>query len=216
MSNPVEQGNQSLPGISATDETKMTPEQLALEFQGGNRLAFEQLVVLFQRPIFNLAYRMLNDYQDATDLTQEVFVKLYRALEKYRAEARFSTWLFAIAANACRNMLRRRKRKRTYELPAADRPGAAEAEASVTAADALSPSELLQRKEVREMVENAVEVLPIDFRFVITMRDIQGLSYEEIAAILQCSLGTVKSRLARARAMTKKRLQHIQPGTVSG
>ncbi|MBN1675634.1 MAG: sigma-70 family RNA polymerase sigma factor [Kiritimatiellae bacterium] len=193
---------------AAADEL---PEELARQFQEGNERAFDKLVFAFRRPMFNLAYRMLNDYEEATDLTQEIFVKMYRALGKFQGASSFATWLYAIAANTCRTRLRRRRRVAQHEVPAFDgvEPAGTDEPGNPGPRPAASPSELLQRKEIRQLVQDAVATLPLDFRPVIIMRDIQGLSYEQIALSLGCSLGTVKSRLSRARVMVKERLERI-------
>ena len=171
--------------------------------------AFDELVRTFQGPIFNLAFRMVNNREDADDLTQEVFVKVYRAIQSFRGESKFSTWLYALAANACRSRLRRLRRIAFFEFrslnAAADpRDGAGVPE---PADPGDPPPKALERNEVQEVIGRAVAELPEEFRTVVVMRDMQGLSYEDIAAALRCSGGTVKSRLARGRERLRAKLK---------
>jgi RNA polymerase sigma-70 factor (ECF subfamily) len=168
--------------------------------------AFDELVRVFQGPIYNLAYRMVNDREDAKDLTQEVFVKMYRSIGKFRGDSKFSTWLYAIAANTCRSGLRRTGRIARFETVRLDDTGPdGEQSGGIDPVDGTdSPGERLERDEVRQQVGEAVAALPEDFRAIIIMRDMQGLSYEDVAEALQCSMGTVKSRLFRAREKLKE------------
>lgn len=192
-------------------------EQLARRFKDGDMGAFDELVGACESRVFNLAYRIVNNYDDATELTQDVFVKVYRSIGKFRGNSRFTTWLYSITANSCLNRLRRKKRISFFEARSLDDTGEDESRKTpiLQAVDPNpNPSETHRRTEFTKLVENSIAGLPADFRTVIVMRDLQGMAYEEISVALSCSLGTVKSRLSRARNMTKDKLQRlgITPG----
>lgn len=173
--------------------------------QEGDLRAFEALVDRHQKRMINLAYRMTGDYEEACDLVQEAFLSAYRSLGKFRGEARFSTWLYAIVVNKTRNRLRSikgRGRIRTVPLDSLGDP-----EAGSAAVDPPSPEasalERLERKEIEARVQECIEGLETDFREPLVLRDIMGYAYEEIVSLLRIPDGTVKSRLFRARAMMK-------------
>lgn len=177
--------------------------------QEGDDTAFEPLVEVFQRPIFNLVYRMINHYEEAADLSQEIFVKMYRSVGQYQGRSKFSTWFYSIAVNMSLN--RRRKlatRKReVYTLDAAGDDEAADArDASDTGP---GPDVKAGHHEIRERVEAAVAGLPDEFRDVVAMRDIQGMTYDEISEAADCNIGTVKSRLSRGRSLLRDQLKDL-------
>jgi RNA polymerase sigma-70 factor (ECF subfamily) len=184
--------------------------ELVARCRAGDDAAFDDLVRRFQGTVFGVAYRILNHYEEATDAAQEVFVKVFRNLGAFRGESQFSTWLYAVTANTCRSRLRRVRRARSVEGRSLD-DGAPDGEGGgfEPVAPGASPAELLARREIRERVEAGIAALPADFSAVMVMRDIEGLSYEEIAEAMSCSLGTVKSRLSRARNMVKENLKSI-------
>jgi RNA polymerase sigma-70 factor (ECF subfamily) len=177
--------------------------------QAGETGAFEELMRIFERPVFNLAYRMVNHRGEAADLTQDIFVKLYRSLPMFRGESRFSTWLYALAANMCRSRLRKLRRISSVEAFSLDE--SREGEAGRPATEPVDPRDPpaaeIEREELRRQIEASVAELPRGFRIVLVMRDMQGMAYEEIAAALRCSMGTVKSRLARARIRLQEKLR---------
>ncbi len=182
---------------------------LVRQAQEGSMEAVDELVRTYQTPIFNLAYRMVNQHEEAGDLTQEVFVKAYRAIRKFKGDSRFSTWLYALAINTCRSRRQRLRRIGFFEAVSLDQRGDPEdGPTSREPADAGErPDEVAQKHETRDIVERAVAALPEEFREVMVMRDIQGLSYEEIARATGCSEGTVKSRLWRARSRVRDELR---------
>lgn len=185
-------------------------ESLAERFRNGDESAFNRIVLLFQKPVFNMAYRMLNNYEEASDLTQDIFVQAYRSIAGFRGDSKFSTWLYAIAANMSRNRARRLRRLRFWtpfslddiRTPDPDAPHPAEA----VAGDPL-PREQAERSEIQALIEKSIAALPEEYAAAVVMRDAQNLSYEEIASALGCSLGTVKSRIARGRAMIRDRIR---------
>jgi RNA polymerase sigma-70 factor (ECF subfamily) len=194
-------------------------EGLARQFQDGDTAAFDALVNACESRVFNLAYRIVNSYEDATEVTQDVFVKVHRSIAKFKGRSKFTTWVYSITANTCRNRLRRRKRIRSFEACSLDDTGADDSRTSPLF-QAVDPnpdaSEAHRRSELIAVVEESMASLPYEFRTVMVMRDLQNMTYEEISTALRCSLGTVKSRLSRARNMTQLRLQQlgITPATV--
>lgn len=177
--------------------SKPTDEELVAAYLEGDHRAFEELVERYKNRIYNLAYRMLGNPEDAYDLVQEVFLLLVRKLPSFRGEARFSTWLYRVVLNACYDRARKsRNHLSLQESPAEDLP-----ELGETLADesAVSPEENMERAEIRKRVQEAISKLPPKFREVVVLHDIQGFDYREVAEILGISLGTVKSRLNRAR-----------------
>ncbi len=178
------------------------------EAQRGDPRAFDELVREFQGTMYNLAFRMTNNAEDAADLTQEIFVKVYRSMGRFRGESKFTTWLHAVAANTCRSGLRKLRRIAWFETRSLDEPrGEDDSRPFLEPEDpADGPAESAQRREKQEEIGAAVAALAEEFRIVLVMRDVQGASYEEIAGALGLSLGTVKSRLCRARFRVKEEL----------
>jgi RNA polymerase sigma-70 factor (ECF subfamily) len=181
---------------------------LVVRAQSGEMAAFDELVTIFQSRMFNLAYRMVNSREDAADLTQEIFVKMYRSINKFGGRSKFSTWLYALAGNCCRSGLRRRHRISEREVMHLD--ATIESESGHRHRELPDPAEsvpdAIGRGEVKTRIEAMIAELPEDARMVVVLRDLQGLTYEGIAESLQCSIGTVKSRLSRARLKLKDRL----------
>jgi len=170
--------------------------------------AFEQLVARYQNRIMGFVARMLNDREEAEDVTQEVFIKAYRSLDSFRGASSFSTWLYRIAQNLCIDRARKRKRspQQAYSLDEPidkdeDRGGREIADFST------EPSLGVEREELRRQVRQTVAEMPEKLRSVLVMCDIQGMAYEDIARVLECPVGTVKSRLFHARADLARRLR---------
>ena len=186
------------------------------EFLAGDRSAFDKLVLRYQDSIYNLCCRMLGDRDDADDCAQEVFVKAYRSLGRFRFDSGFSTWLYIIAVNTCRNHLKSaafRFRRKTVRFETMD--GTENADTLSDVADP-APSALVQmeQRERDLLVQEAVNALPHDAREVIVLRDIEGLPYEDIARITGYNPGTVKSKLSRARGQLRDALNKVlQPRT---
>lgn len=178
-------------------------------WRSGDERALDELVARYERRVYNLCYRMSGNADDASDLAQEAFVRAYAALPSFRGQSSFSTWLYRIATNVCLDELRRRGRAPVRSL---DQPTPVEDGRLVpqTADPAAGPSEEVERAELRAAVLSGIAALQPDHRAVLVLRDLQGLSYEEIAAALGCSLGTVKSRLNRARFALKERLAALE------
>jgi RNA polymerase sigma-70 factor (ECF subfamily) len=162
--------------------------------------SFEELVRRYQRPISAYVYRMVGNYESALDLTQEIFIKVYNSLHRYRAEFKFSTWIYKIAHNAAVDHLRR---SATREQPLVVGPEGDSFDLPLESAR-LSPEQESERKERRGEIEAVVRALPANYRELIILRHSQDLSYEEIVEVTGLPLGTVKNRLFRAREMMRQ------------
>ncbi|MFZ5815463.1 MAG: sigma-70 family RNA polymerase sigma factor [Bacillota bacterium] len=173
-------------------------ELLVKKAQDGDRNALSELIYRYERKTYNLAYRLMGNHADASDAAQEALVRVCLRLQNFRGDSAFSTWLFRVVTNTCLDELRRRGRLRHTSLD--DVMPVEEGSVPRQAADeADSPVEHAERHEVQAAVQRAIKRLPDEYRVVVILRDLQGLSYHEIATLLHTTLGTVKSRLHRAR-----------------
>jgi RNA polymerase sigma-70 factor (ECF subfamily) len=171
---------------------------------GGDLGAFEALVLKYEKMVYGISYRMLLDREEAQDAAQEAFLKAFRALPSFKGGSKFATWLYRIAANACLDLLRKRKSYSELSLDAQteDEDGA---RGGFDVADGAADIEAaLEGKEFRALVREAVDGLPDAHRAIIVMRDFQDMEYAEIAGVLGCPEGTVKSRINRARGRLKR------------
>lgn len=179
------------------EESRLSDEELVSSFLDGDKAAFEELVRRYENTIMNMAYRLLGNRDDAADVCQEVFVLLLRKIGSFRGEAKFSTWLYRVSLNACHDYARRLRRHISLsESPGEDLP---EMEQRLADDGIDSPESSLERAEIQNAVHDAMSRLPYKFKEVIYLHDIRGYNYKEVAEILDISLGTVKSRLNRAR-----------------
>ncbi len=178
----------------------MTREQeasIVRKVLGGNANAFETLVLEYEKNVYNIALRMTGNSEDAADMTQEAFIKAYNSLQSFRGDSKFSVWLYRIVSNVCLDFLRSKNRRPTVSLSVEDDDGE---DAQLDVADeSQSPELLLDRKLTRDSVRRGLDSLPPDYRQILLLREIQGLSYDEIAQALSLEVGTVKSRIFRAR-----------------
>ncbi len=191
--------------------------ELVREAQNGNAQAFEVLVARYERKVYGLAYHLCGDAEDAADVAQEAFLKAFSSLRGFRGQSSFSTWLYRVTANVCFDALRSRRRRKTVSL---DRPAPGLAPGGMWQVPDTSgdPAELVERQEVRTAVRRAIGRLHPDHRMVVVLRDLHGLSYEEIAQVLGLKEGTVKSRINRARLALRDHLiaaELIATGAVS-
>lgn len=178
----------------------MTREQEATiikQVLEGDVNAFEGLVKEYEKNVYNLALRMTGDPEDAADMAQDAFIKAYSSLSSFRGDSKFSVWLFRIVSNLCLDFLRSRKRRPTVSLSVENDEG--EDMEFEIADESQSPETLLEQKLTREAVRRGLDSLPPEQRQILLLREIQGLSYEEIAQVLELESGTVKSRIFRAR-----------------
>lgn len=163
----------------------------------GDTNAFEKLVREYEKNVYNIALRMVNNSEDASDMTQEAFIKAYNSLQNFRGDSKFSVWLYRIVSNVCLDFLRSKNRRPTVSLSVEDDDGE---ETEIDVADeSQSPELLLERSLTRDAVRRGLESLPPDYRQILLLREIQGLSYDEISSALDLEVGTVKSRIFRAR-----------------
>ena len=185
-------------------------EDLVERAKAGDRPAFGQLVEVYQDKIYGYVSRMLGDPDEAEDVAQETFVRAYRSLPHFRGAASFHTWLYRIASNLAIDIARRNRRQSTGDFsldePLESEEGDYERE---IADESGSPEQLTQRREMQELVRQAVAELPEKLRAVVVLYELQGESYEDIAEILGCPLGTVKSRLFNARSQLKDMLEQL-------
>ncbi|MBR5093548.1 MAG: sigma-70 family RNA polymerase sigma factor [Oscillospiraceae bacterium] len=178
----------------------MTKEQeltIIRRVQHGDTEAFSLLVAEYERNVFNVALQMVGDREDAQDMAQEAFLKAYTSLSTFRGDSRFSSWLYRIVANVCLDFKRHQGRRPSNSLTVEDDDGAA-VELDIPD-ESQSPEALLERKLTREAVRRGLKQLPDEQRQILLLREIQGLSYEEIGEAMDLEPGTVKSRIFRAR-----------------
>ena len=173
--------------------------------QKGDIEAFEELICAYEHRIYNIAYRMMGNPDDAMDVAQEALLKIYRSFKKFKNQSTFSTWIYRVTVNTCLDELR--KKKKGFLLHLNDEEGSGK-DIMDSSSDSL-PEVSYERKERLKSLQKAILELVPDYRSVIVLRDIQGFSYEEIAEILHCPLGTVKSRINRARAELRKKLSEF-------
>lgn len=182
-------------------------EQLVKRSLQGDNEAFDQLVVKYQNKIYALAYRYMGSEEDAYDMTQDTFIKAYRSLRSFKGDASFGTWLYRVATNVCLDELRRRKRRivaLSLDEPLATRDGD---EMEKEIADSSPTADILyEQKELSRYIQDLLNEMKPDHKSTIILRDIMELTYEEIAQVLNCNVGTVKSRLSRARDALRKKL----------
>lgn len=191
-----------------------TSDQLLVEHaQRGDRRAFDVLVLRYQQRIVKLIMRYVRDPSEAQDVAQEAFIKAYRALPGFRGESAFYTWLYRIAINTAKNYLAALQRKpMDYDF---DPQGPLSAEIDNKLRDEETPEGIALQEELRRTVERSIASLPEELRIAIMLREIDGLSYEEIASAMDCPIGTVRSRIFRAREAIDKSIEALT-GTAAG
>ncbi|PKQ72998.1 RNA polymerase sigma factor RpoE [Aeromonas sobria] len=188
-------------------DQNLLDEQLVERVQRGDKAAFNLLVKKYQHKVVNLVAKYVNNPGDVPDVAQEAFIKAYRALPTFRGESAFYTWLYRIAVNTAKNYLTsqgRRPPSSDVEADDAESYGGGEALQEVA-----TPENLALTDEIQRTVFAAIEALPEDLRTAITLRELEGLSYEEIAEIMDCPVGTVRSRIFRARDAIDKKLKPL-------
>jgi len=173
--------------------------------QRGDVSAFEEIVSLYEKKIYNFTYRMTRNREDAADLTQETLLRVWLGVRRFRGDSSFSTWVFRIASNVCTDRLRSRSRRLALSLDAPVHYDNEELEFQVEDGSA-GPDELAEESDLKDAVRRAIFQLPVGYRAVLVMRDIQDMSYKEISEVLMCPVGTVKSRLNRARLALREEM----------
>ena len=183
-------------------------QQLVERVQRGDKGAFDLLVSKYQRKIFRLLSRLIRDQAEVEDIAQEAFIKAYRALPNFRGDSAFYTWLYRIAINTAKNHLVSQGR-RAPTTTEADIEEAETFDDGEHLRDLNTPDSMLLTKQVGEAVNRAIDQLPEDLRTAIVLREIEGLSYEEIAESMNCPIGTVRSRIFRAREAIAQELKPV-------
>ena len=174
---------------------------LITKSQDGDVRAFEELIAAYQKQIYNIAYRLIGNYHDASDMTQETIIKIFRSIRGYRGEASFSTWIYRITVNTCRDELSKRQRKKENSYDIED------GEVFNELADYSSiPENILENERIRQYLEKLILSLSPEYRIVMVLREQSGFSYQEIAEYLNISIGTVKSRINRARKSLQRKI----------
>jgi len=190
-------------GEAATESDLSLVERV----QRGDKSAFDVLVLRYQHKVLKLIMRYIRDAMEAEDVAQEAFIKAYRALPGFRGDSAFYTWLYRIAINTAKNALVSSKRRPVdYDLDLQD-PEQYELQARLN--DGETPEHLVLTEEIRQTVDQAMAELPEDLRTAIVLRELEGMSYEEIAAAMDCPVGTVRSRIFRAREAIDRKLRPI-------
>jgi RNA polymerase sigma-70 factor (ECF subfamily) len=193
----------------AVSKAKLTDHELIEATRGGDEAAFGEIMQRYRGPITNYLYRFLNDYEEAVDLAQETFVRVYFAIDRYHTQFAFSTYIYRIATNLAISEIRRRKRRRLMSLTGLFQgEGDRNVEFQPPDERKLADREMLDDERDRQIAA-AIAALPEKYRTPIILRDIQGKSYDEVAEIMGLGLGTTKSRISRARGLLKERLEGI-------
>ena len=182
-------------------------QALVERVQQGDKRAFDVLVLKYQNKIIQLAYRYVHDHDEAMDVAQEAFIKAYRSLGNFRGESAFFTWIYRIAINTAKNhLVASGRRPPKSDLDAQE---AEQYEGASGLREYDTPEHVLLRDELKETIAAAIDELPDDLRTAITLRELEGLSYEEIAEAMECPIGTVRSRIFRARDAIDARLKPL-------
>lgn len=186
---------------AASSPVELDDQQLVLASKQGDQDAFSQLVLRYQRRIFNIVYRMVHQYEEASEITQEAFLAAWQGLPTFRGEARFATWLYRIAYNCALKQIESRKRDKALQA-------ALQAEQALDGEDCQQQADArLDAREQQAVVQEQLSYLPAKYRIVLVLRHLQEMTYEEMAEILAMPVGTIKTHLFRARNLLKERLQ---------
>ena len=189
----------------AENRSTPTDEELIARFQNGDVYAFEQIVHRYKNPLINFVYHFLGDRIDAEDVVQETFLRVFKNKHLYRNIAKFSTWIYTIAGNLAKTELRRRRRRKLLSL---SQMGYEDKEYELPDPFA-STDRIVTTRMNEKVIHDEINALPVKFKEVVILRDIQEFSYEEISKILKIPIGTVKSRVNRGRLRLQKKLQHL-------
>lgn len=191
-------------------KTEPTDQQLVVRVQKGDKRAFDLLVLKYQYKVHSIVARFIRDSDEVKDVVQEAFIKAYRALPKFRGDSQFYTWLYRIAVNTAKNYLIARSRRppsSDVELDDAEYYSGSE-----QLKDHGSPENQLFRDELERVINQAIVELPEDLRTAVTLREYEGLSYEDIAAVMNCPVGTIRSRIFRGRESIDVRVLELIEG----
>ncbi|MDD3471996.1 MAG: sigma-70 family RNA polymerase sigma factor [Syntrophaceae bacterium] len=200
----------SLALITSSKSDVDDDEELVTRCNRGDSEAFNQLVLKYQKKVFNVAYRFVGDQEEANDLAQEIFAAAYQNLKKFRGDSKFSTWLFQIATNRGKNRFKYLKRRGFFVNKSShNNDDDTEGYQRVVPDHTTNPENILSSRQIQKVVQDAIEELEPDHKEIVILRDIEGFSYEEIARMLDLPEGTTKSRLHRARMVIKEKLKKV-------
>lgn len=194
------------PNLTPDAEAALEDQLLIAALQAGDQAAYEKLIVRFQNPVYNLAYRLLNDQSDACDVVQEVFLKVFRNVSNFRGSSSLRTWVYRIAVNESYNRRRWLFRHRRGETGLEETFDDCETRERALTDSGETPFDFTMNREAQLILEEALETINPIFRSALVLREIEDLPYEEIAEILEVSIGTVKSRILRGREALRKTL----------
>ena len=180
-----------------------TDEDLVTRSRGGDLESFNQLILRWERPIYALAYRVIGREEDARDVCQETFLRAFRALPGFKGQAKFSSWVYRIALNLCRDWMRRQRRTPTVQMP----EGADPVELAAEGGPAESIEDLVSRRELSAVVAEAMALLPEEQRTAIVLKEYHGMTFQEIAELQGCPLSTVKTRLYQGLSVLRRHLE---------
>ena len=178
-------------------------QELIMRYRAGDAIAFEKLVRLYEKKVYNIAYSMLDNKEDALDICQEVFIKVYKSMVNFKGNAVFYTWLYRVTVNTCVDFIRKKKAYKYYYLDKELETGTGNIRMELIDTSK-TPEEVMYEKELESIVTEAVRRLPEEQRSIVILRDFQQLSYSEISRTLNCSLSMVKNRLHRGRSALKQ------------
>jgi len=193
---------------TTVSEDQLSDHALIEATKNGDEDAYSQIVTRYKNPITNYLYRFLNDYEEAVDLAQETFVRVYFAIDRYHTEYAFSTYIYRIATNLAISEIRKRKRRSVLSLTGLFQADDDDQTEFQPPDERSRPDEDLFEDERSRMIAKAIAALPPKYRVPIILRDIEGRTYDEIAEILELGLGTTKSRISRGRGLLKEKLRH--------
>ena len=182
--------------------TQLDDEELVAKSIGGDADSFNELILRWERPIYALAYRTIGREEDARDVCQETFLRAFRALPGFKGQAKFSSWLYRIALNLCRDWIRRQRRAPVMQMPEGVEPGELIAETGPVE----SIEDLVARQDLSRVVEQAMKLLPEEQRTAIILKEYHGLTFQEIADLVGCPLSTVKTRLYQGLTVLRREL----------
>ncbi|HYS26515.1 MAG TPA: sigma-70 family RNA polymerase sigma factor [Vicinamibacterales bacterium] len=181
----------------------LTDDELVARSMGGDAESFNQLILRWERPIYALAYRVIGREEDARDVCQETFLRAFRALPGFKRQAKFSSWIYRIALNLCRDWIRRQRRAPVMQMPEGVDPGELMAEQGPVE----SIEDLVGRRQLSEVVEEAMALLPEEQRTAIILKEYHGMTFQEIADMQECPLSTVKTRLYQGLTVLRRHLE---------
>ena len=196
-------------GINKPDRSQKEDELLIRDFLADDIRAFDRIVNKYKDMVFNLCYRILSDYDEADDCSQETFIKVYNNIKNFRFQSSFLTWLYRIAVNTCKNRLSSRQSRLNKSFLKIGNPSEDNRDPLEIGDRSFDPEVLFEKNEQKRQIDRAIESLPAELRILIILRDLEDRSYEDISEITGVNIGTVKSRLARARSQLRDSLRGV-------